>query len=312
MLERGHYSLFYLRREREERAAGAGPQAALQPAAATSGRAILTSGLTVMVAMAGMFFAGSRTFSSFAVGTILVVAVAVLGSLTVLLAMMSALGPRVEKGRVPLLHRFRRDSGADSRIWGWLLERVMRRPGLAACVGAAALAALALPVLGMHTALPGAASLPREIPIMRTYDRIQAAFPGGSSPAVVGVQAPDVRAARIQAGIARLIRRAGTTPGLLAPVTTLQSHDHRSVPKIPNTATITSAALVTTPAVLRTPWAAASQAPSPRSNASRARGRDPDRRHGDSRHPLAGDPGAARRSRLVPAALVALVARWSG
>ncbi len=221
------YSLFYLRREREERAAGAGPQAALHAAAATSGRAIMISGLTVMVAMAGMFFAGSRTFSSFAVGTILVVAVAVLGSLTVLPAMMSALGPRVEKGRVPLLHRFRRDSGADSRIWGWLLERVMRRPALAACVSVAALAALALPVLGMHTALPGAASLPRDIPIMRTYDRIQAAFPGGSSPAVVGVQAPDVRAAQVQAGIARLIRRAGVTPGLLRPVTTLESHDHR-------------------------------------------------------------------------------------
>jgi uncharacterized membrane protein YdfJ with MMPL/SSD domain len=221
------YSLFYLRREREERAAGAGPQAALQAAAATSGRAIMISGLTVMVAMAGMFFAGSRTLSSFAVGTILVVAVAVLGSLTVLPAMMSALGPRVEKGRVPLLHRFRRDSGADSRIWGWLLERVMRRPRLAACVSAAALAALALPVLGMHTALPGAASLPRDIPIMRTYDRIQAAFPGGSSPAVVGVQAPEVRAAQVQAGIARLIRRAGATPGLLRPVSTLQSHDHR-------------------------------------------------------------------------------------
>ncbi len=112
------YSLFYLRREREERAGGAGPRAALQAAAATSGRAILISGLTVMVAMAGMFFAGSKTFSSFAVGTILVVAVAVLGSLTVLPAMMSALGPRVEKGRIPLLHRFRRGPGGDSRVWG--------------------------------------------------------------------------------------------------------------------------------------------------------------------------------------------------
>src|SRR5205823_1787249 len=81
---------------------------AIQAAAATSGRAILVSGLTVIIAMAGMFFAGSKVFTSFAVGTIMVVAVAMVGSLTVLPAMMSALGRRVEKGRIPLLHRLRR------------------------------------------------------------------------------------------------------------------------------------------------------------------------------------------------------------
>ncbi len=183
------YSLFYLRREREERAAGAGQQAALRAAAATSGRAILISGLTVMIAMAGMFFAGSKTFSSFAVGTIMVVAVAVLGSLTVLPALMSALGPRVEKGRIPLLGRLR-SRGGDSRLWAALLRPVMRRPGLAAGISALALIALALPMLNMHTALPGNGSLPRDIPIVKTYDRIQAAFPGGPAPAVVGVQAP--------------------------------------------------------------------------------------------------------------------------
>src|ERR1035437_4549977 len=99
------------------------------------------------------------------------------------------------------------------------MERVRRRPARAACVSAAALIALGLPVLNMHTALPGTGSLPRDIPIMRTYDRIQAAFPGGSSPAVVGVQA--------RAGIARLVTRAGTTPGLLRPITVLQIRDHR-------------------------------------------------------------------------------------
>src|ERR1035437_7247640 len=107
------------------------------------------------------------------------------------------------------------------------MERVLRRPALAACVSAAALIALGLPVLNMHTAVPGTVSLPRDIPIVRTSDRIQAALPGGSSPAVVGVQARDVRAAQVQAGIARLITRAGTTPGLLRPITVLQSRDHR-------------------------------------------------------------------------------------
>ena len=222
------YSLFYLRREREERAAGAGDEAALHAAAATSGRAILVSGFTVMIAMAGMFFAGSRVFTSFAVGTIMVVAIAMVGSLTVLPAMMSKLGSRVDKGRIPLLHRLRRSGAGDSRLWGLVLAPVMRRPGIAATVSALALIALALPVLQMQTALPGASSLPRNIPIVRTYDRIQQAFPGGSEPAYVGIQARDVRTPQIQRAVSELIGEASRTKGLLHPITVHQSKDHQA------------------------------------------------------------------------------------
>src|SRR5512133_4325084 len=88
------YSLFYLKREREERAAGRGPRAALEAAAATSGRSVLISGVTVMIAMAGMLFTGDKTFMGFGVATMLVVAVAMLGSLTVLPALLSRLGDR--------------------------------------------------------------------------------------------------------------------------------------------------------------------------------------------------------------------------
>ena len=95
------YSMFYLKRERQERAAGRSERAALEAAAATSGRWVLISGLTVMVAMAGMFLTGDKTFSSLAAATILVVAVAVLGSLTVLPALLSRLGDKVDRGRVP-------------------------------------------------------------------------------------------------------------------------------------------------------------------------------------------------------------------
>jgi RND superfamily putative drug exporter len=220
------YSLFYLRREREERAAGAGHADALRTAAATSGRAVLISGLTVVVAMAGMFFAGSKTFTSFAVGTIMVVAVAVLGSLTVLPAMMSLLGPRIEKGPIPLLHRLRRPSG-DARVWSAILKPVIRRPGLSAALSAGGLILLAIPLLSMHTALPSTSSLPKSLPIMRTYNRIQAAFPGGSAPAFVGIEARDVTAPNVQAGVARLIERAGHTPGLLKPITVQMSSDRR-------------------------------------------------------------------------------------
>jgi RND superfamily putative drug exporter len=121
------YTLFYLRREREEKARGATKMEAVHTAAATSGRAVLVSGFTVMVAMAGMFFAGGRTFTALGVGAIMVVAVAVIGSLTVVPAVLAWLGDRVEKGRVPFLHG-RRNSTGESRAWGWVLSKVLKRP----------------------------------------------------------------------------------------------------------------------------------------------------------------------------------------
>ena len=101
------YSLFYLRRAREERARGLSSADALQAAAATSGRAVLFSGFVVMTAMSGMFLMGSQIFASFGVGTVLVVAIALVGSLTVLPAVLSKLGDRVERGRIPFLARMR-------------------------------------------------------------------------------------------------------------------------------------------------------------------------------------------------------------
>ena len=102
------YSLFYIRREREERAKGADKLDAIDIAAATSGRAVLISGLTVMAAMAGMLLTGNTIFMSMGLATILVVAVAVIGSLTVLPAVLAALGDKLEKGRLPFLGRRQR------------------------------------------------------------------------------------------------------------------------------------------------------------------------------------------------------------
>jgi RND superfamily putative drug exporter len=153
---------------------------------------------------------------------------AVVGSLTVLPAIMSKLGGRIEKGRIPLLHRLRRAGAGESRLWAALLGGVVRRPAVAAALSGAALAALALPVLGMHTALPGSSSLPRSLPITQTYERLQRAFPGGPTPAVVGVQARDVTAPAVQAQVRRLIARAGQTDGLLRPVSVEVSRDRRA------------------------------------------------------------------------------------
>jgi RND superfamily putative drug exporter len=210
------YSLFYIRREREERAAGRDSEAALQAAAATSGRAILVSGFTVIVAMAGMFFTGSRTFSSFAVGTIMVVALAMIGSISVLPAILSKLGDRVEKGRIPVLHRLRsRNEGA---MWSAILDRVLRRPALSAGIALAVLVTLSLPAFGLKMGVPGSDTLPRSLTVMQTYDRIQAAFPGGPLPAQVAIQAGDVRSPQMKAAIADLTRRAIASGDVRQPV----------------------------------------------------------------------------------------------
>jgi uncharacterized membrane protein YdfJ with MMPL/SSD domain len=219
------YSMFYLRRKMEERDAGRSKEDALAFAAATSGQAVLISGLTVMIAMAGMFFAGSIVFQSFAVGTILVVGVAVIGSLTVLPAVLSKLGDNVEKGRVPIVGRMRHRSHGESRVWGWILDRVLRRPVVSLLVSGAILVGLAIPALNMHTANPGTSGLPRSLEVMKVYDRIQAAFPGGPIPAIVAVQAHDVTTPEVQAGIKAMSDRALATGQMSEPVTTDISPD---------------------------------------------------------------------------------------
>ncbi len=212
------YSLFYMRREREERRAGRTASASLQAAAATSGRAVLVSGLTVIAAMAGMLLSGDPTFTSFAVGTMTVVAVAMFASLTVLPAVLSKLGDRVEKGRIPFLWRLRQRRHGRS-LWAGVIDRVMRHPVLATVASAGALIALALPALGMHTVVSGADDLPRDIPVVKTYDRLTAAFPGEGAGARVVVEAGDVGSGPVATAIDDLRRRAEADPAVAGPVT---------------------------------------------------------------------------------------------
>ena len=210
------YSLFYIRRERDERRAGRSESAALEAAAATSGRAVLISGITVMIAMAGMFFSGDKTFMSFAIGTMMVVAVAMVGSLTVLPAMLSWLGDRIDKVRVPLLWRLKREDG-EPRVWGSILDRVLRRPLVSAIGAAAVLVALAIPALSLHTAISGLDALPNSMKEMQSYNRINDAFPGGATPAVVAI-AGDTRRPELRAAVADLKREAIASGKALQPI----------------------------------------------------------------------------------------------
>jgi uncharacterized membrane protein YdfJ with MMPL/SSD domain len=198
------YSMFYLRREREERARGNSADAALAAAAATSGRAVLVSGVTVIIAMAGMYLAGASTFTSFATGTILVVAMAVVGSLTVLPAVLSKLGDRVNKGRIPFLRRPEERAGREPRVWSAILTPVLRRPGIAAALAAALLLVLAIPVLNLKMAVPGIDSLPQDLPVIQTYNEIQEEFPGNQIPAEVVIEPGEASPAEVRAAVGEL------------------------------------------------------------------------------------------------------------
>lgn len=211
------YSLFYLRREREERARGLAPGEALLKTARTSGHAVFISGLTVLIAMAGMLFTGNAVFTSIAVGAMLMVAVALIGSLSILPAMLAKLGHRVDRGRIPFL---RRRGDGESRVWGFVLDRVLRRPALAAALSGGALLALAVPTLTLHTQLPSFTDLPKSLPIVRTYESIQRAFPGAQTPAKVVIAAPDVTAPRVQRSVAELERRALASGQMFEPIST--------------------------------------------------------------------------------------------
>ena len=213
------YTLFYLRREREERAAGASFHDALRTAAATSGRAIVISGLTVMISMAGLLFTGIDMFTGFAIGTITVVGVAVVGSLTALPAVLSLLGPWADRGRVPFLGKAR-TRGDRSRLWAALVTRVVRRPAIWGGVAVVALAALAFPALSMRLGSPSI-DLPSNLPVVRTLALIQRDFPGGPAPAQVVVAGPGVQSQPMASALAELTAAARAGGPIHGPVSAL-------------------------------------------------------------------------------------------
>jgi putative drug exporter of the RND superfamily len=211
------YSLFYLRREREERARGAAPAAALRTAAATSGRAIVVSGVTVMMALAGLFLTGYDVFTGIALGTIAVVGVAVLGSLTVLPALLSWLGPRAERGRIPFLGA-KRTAARPSRGWAAAVRRVVAHPVAWGGAAVIVLLALAAPALGLRLGQP-TIDLPASSPVLRTLDQVQRAFPQSPSPAQVVVTGSDLTGPAMSGALTALRDRASATGPVHAPIT---------------------------------------------------------------------------------------------
>ncbi len=205
------YSLFYLKREREERAAGRSTLEAVEIAAQTSGHSILVSGGAVIASMAGLFVIGDVTFNSLATGSILVVAIAVLGSITVLPALLVKLGRWVDRPRVPLLWRLNRRIGRGG-ISTRVLAPVLRHPAIALVVSGGFVLLLALPVVGMRIHSGNLQTLPATIPEVQTFAKIAQEYPSEGTTATLVVKARADDRAQVAQALRRLDREAVATP----------------------------------------------------------------------------------------------------
>jgi uncharacterized membrane protein YdfJ with MMPL/SSD domain len=195
------YALFYVVRSREERLRGASVREALERTSRTSGRSVLIAGTTVAIAMAGQFVVGSDVFNGIAAGTIVVVACAVAGSVTVLPALLQLLGPRVDRGRIRFLPQLA--TAGESRFWTRVVDGVLRRPVLSACVSGGLLIALAVPAFGMQVAKPSSAALSSAGQSVLAA-RITGEFPSTSSPAIVVATWPAAQRSAVREAVGRL------------------------------------------------------------------------------------------------------------
>jgi RND superfamily putative drug exporter len=210
------YALFVIRRSQEERAAGASVREAVTRAGATAGRAVLISGATVVVAMSGMLVAGGM-FTSLAIGAMLVVAVAVAASATVLPALLSVLGDKVDALRLPFSRRRAARRGSVDSAWGRLAARVTRRPLVWTLGAGALLVVLAVPALGMKTSLSGVEGLPQNLSVVDAYQRLTAAVPQDGTTVDVVVRAPAADAAKVEQALRQAFGRATATGDVVSP-----------------------------------------------------------------------------------------------
>lgn len=210
------YALFVIRRSREERAAGASVREAVARAGATAGRAVVISGATVVVAMSGMLVAGGM-YTSLAIGAMLVVAVSVAASATVLPALLSVLGDKIDALRLPFSRRRAAGRGSADSAWGRLAGRVTRRPLAWTLASGTLLVALALPALGMTTSLSEQEALPGDLSVVDAYRRLTAAVPQDGTTVDVVVRARPADATRVDTALRQVFGTARATGHVNSP-----------------------------------------------------------------------------------------------
>ena len=201
------YALFFVVRSRAERRRGAAIEQALETTLRTSGRTVVVSGATVAIAMAGMYVVGVRTLSGIATAAIAVIGCAVLGAITALPATLRVLGPWVDRGRIPLLPHAHTEGG--SRFWSALVDRVTRRPLVAAVLATATLVALAYPALSLRMSKPSDLALTAQSePALKALAEVRRAFPSAGETAAVAVETPAVNQQTLREQLQHLSRLA--------------------------------------------------------------------------------------------------------
>jgi uncharacterized membrane protein YdfJ with MMPL/SSD domain len=212
------YSLFIISRFRAERAAGRAKLAAIAVASNTTGRAVFYAGISVVVSLAGLILTNNPIFISLSIAAIVVVLIALIGSLTLLPAILALLGDNVNRLRLPFLGRGKSGGG----VWGAIADRVLARPAIFAIVSATALIALAAPAAALNLGFnQGAASLPNAVEAKQAYKMLEEHFTAGlTQPAWIVVDAADVDAPDVQAAVAALIDAVGAERAYSAPFET--------------------------------------------------------------------------------------------
>jgi len=201
------YSLFVLSRYREERNLGFAKGDAIARTGGTASRAVLFSGSTFVVALLGMFIVPTSIMRSLALGAILVGIVSVAAALTLLPALLSLVGDRVNSLRVPVLGRnLDRAEAGEMGLWRRIVNGVLRRPALSLAVSVGAMLLLASPILGMHIGANGVSTLPSSLPSKQGYLLLQRAFPV-QSPSPVEIVAVGGNPPQVRRDLVRLERR---------------------------------------------------------------------------------------------------------
>jgi uncharacterized membrane protein YdfJ with MMPL/SSD domain len=199
------YSLFVVSRFREERTRGLDIEAAIERSAGTAGRAVMFSGLTVVLALIGMLIVPTQIFISLAVGAIVVVLVTMVAALTLLPAVLRLLGDRVNKGRIPFLSRHARED-THKGIWARAVHAAMRRPAISAALACGLLLIAAVPALSLNTGAAGISSLPDNLGAKQGFVVLNRDFSAGAvTPADIVIDGP-VGTPTIDAAIASLTK----------------------------------------------------------------------------------------------------------
>ncbi|HEX6325613.1 MAG TPA: MMPL family transporter [Jiangellaceae bacterium] len=171
------YALFVISRYREERGRGRAPDEAIVATGATASRAVLFSGSAFVVAMFGLLIVPSTIFRSLAAGAILVGLTSLAVALTLLPALLGLLRDRVDAVRLPIVGRRSVErANPEGRMWGAIIDRVLRRPALSLAISTAALVALAVPAFGLSIGTAGVSTLPDDLAAKQGYLALQRDF----------------------------------------------------------------------------------------------------------------------------------------